>query len=62
MHKMSYINLFQPIVTLYIETSDLFSRAKQMTGFYMKRNNELKWVSLAVLDIIQSRTQIFPEN
>ena len=38
-------NLFQPSVAFHIETSHLFSRAKQMTGFYMKFNNALKWVS-----------------
>ena len=34
---------FQPIVAFYIETSHLFCSSKQMTGFYMKCNNRLKW-------------------
>ena len=62
MHKMLYINPFQPTVAFHIEISHLFYRAKQMTGFYTKRNTELKWVNVAVLYIIQSRTQNFPEN
>ena len=36
-------NPFQT-VTFYIETNYLFFSAKQMTGFYMKRNTGLKWV------------------
>ena len=31
-------------IAFYIETSHLFCFAKQMTGFYMKRNTGLKWV------------------
>ena len=34
---------FQPSVAFHIETSHLFSSAKQMTGFYMKRNTGQKW-------------------
>ena len=34
-----YINPFQPSVAFLIENSHLFGRSKQMTGFYMKRNN-----------------------
>ena len=30
----------------HIETSHLFCRAKQITGFYMKRNTGLKWVNI----------------
>ena len=37
------VNLFQPSVYIYIETSHLLCRTKQMTGFYMKRNTGLKW-------------------
>ena len=33
-----HLNLFQPRVTSYIETSHLLCSAKQMTGFYMKHN------------------------
>ena len=36
------INSFQSGVAFHIETSHLFSRAKQMTGFYMKSNTGLK--------------------
>ena len=39
------LNQFQPSVAFHIETSHLFCRAKQMTGFYMKRNTGLKWVN-----------------
>ena len=39
------VNLFQPSVAFLIETSHLFCRAKQITGFYMKRNTGLKWVN-----------------
>ena len=39
-------NLFQPSVAFYIETSHLFCKAKQMTGFYMKRNTGMKWVKI----------------
>ena len=40
----SSINPFQPSFVFQIETSHLFCRAKQMTGFYMKRNTGLKWI------------------
>ena len=36
-------NLFQPSLAFHIETSHLFRRTKQITGFYMKRNTGLKW-------------------
>ena len=39
-------NPFQPSAAFHIETSHLFCSAKQMTGFYMKRNTGLKWVNL----------------
>ena len=39
------IDPFQPSVAFHIETSHLFRRANQITGFYMKRNTEGKWVS-----------------
>ena len=38
------INPFKPSVTFLIETSHLFCSAKQMTGFFVKRNTGLKWV------------------
>lgn len=37
--KISKFNPFQPSAALYIETSCLFCIIKQMSGFYMKRNN-----------------------
>ena len=37
-------NLFQSTVAFHIENSHLFCFAKQMTGFYIKRNTGLKWV------------------
>ena len=42
---MMSINPFQPNVLFHIETSHLFCRLKQMTGFYMKRNTGLKYVN-----------------
>ena len=39
-----HVNPFQPSVAFHIETSHLFCRAKQITGFYMKCNTGLKWV------------------
>ena len=41
---------FQPSVTFHTETSPLFCRAKQMTGFYMKRNTGPKWVKLSKIN------------
>ena len=38
-------NPFQPSVAFHIETSHFFCSAKQMTGFYMKRNTGLKQVN-----------------
>ena len=52
MNKMLNINPFQSTVAFHIETSRLFYRANQMVGFYMKRNTGLKWINLAVSDII----------
>ena len=40
------VNPFQPSVMFHIETSHLFCRAKQMSGFYMKRNTGLKWADV----------------
>ena len=39
-----FLNPFQPSVAFHIVTSHLICNANQMTGFYMKRNNWLKWV------------------
>ena len=44
------INPFQPCVAFHIETSHLFYRANQMTGFYMKRNKGLIWVKRSYFD------------
>ena len=41
----SFFHLFQPSVAFHIETSHLICSAKQMTGFYTKRNTVLKWVN-----------------
>ena len=43
--KFIYLNLFQPSVAFYIETSHLFCRAKQMTGFYIIVNTRVKWIN-----------------
>ena len=40
-----YVFLTHFSVAIHIETSNLFCRAKQMTGFYMKGNTELKWLT-----------------
>ena len=39
-------NPFQPSMTFNEETSHLFCSAKQITGFYMKHTNKLKWVNV----------------
>ena len=38
------VNPFQLSVMFHVEASHVFYRAKQMTGFYMKRNTGVKWV------------------
>ena len=40
------LSRFQPSVLFHIETSQLFCWAKQMAGFYIKRNTRLKWVNV----------------
>ena len=45
-HVKLFINPYQPSVAFYVETRHLFWSATEMTGFYMKRNTELKWVRL----------------
>ena len=52
------INSFQSGVAFHIETSHLFSRAKQMTGFYMKSNTGLKQVNFNHFKIAVR----FPQN
>ena len=37
------INPFQPSVAFHVETSHLFSSAKQMPGFHMERSTGQKW-------------------
>ena len=44
-------NQFQPTVAFLVETSHLFFPVKQMTGFYMKRNNCLKLVECKLLHL-----------
>ena len=41
------LNPFQPIAVCHIETIHLLCSEKQMTGFYMKRNTELKWEKIS---------------
>ena len=41
-----YLNPFQSSIAFYTETSYLICCANQMTGFYMKCYNWLKWVKL----------------
>ena len=38
------VNPVLPNVAFHIETSHLFCTANQMTGSYIKRNTDLKWV------------------
>ena len=40
-----WFNPFQPSFALHIETSHFICRAKQMTGFYIKRIIRLHWVN-----------------
>ena len=40
-----FINPFQPSIVFNKETSHLFCSAKQMTGFYMRHSNGLKWIN-----------------
>ena len=40
--SQGFLNRCQLSVALHIEASHLFCRAKQMTGFYMKPNTDLK--------------------
>ena len=42
-NNLKTLNPFQFSVTFHIETSHLFCRAKQMTGFYMKHNTGPKY-------------------
>ena len=48
----SQFNPFQPSVAIYIETSHLLCSAKQMTGFYIKRNNRLKQVNPVIPNVL----------
>ena len=50
--KKLFLTRFQPSVAFHVETSQLFCSAKQMSGFYMKRNIGLKWVNLNI-DIVR---------
>ena len=40
---------FQPSIAFHIETSHLFWKTKQLTGFYMKRNTGMKLVDCAMM-------------
>ena len=42
--KLHMLNSFQPRVAFQMETSHLVCKAKQVTGFYMKRSTNLKWL------------------
>ena len=44
-YQSSAFNPFQASVAFHIETSHLFCRAKQITGFHVKRNTGLKWLN-----------------
>ena len=44
--RKKIISSFQPSVEFHVETSKLFRRAKEMTGFYMKRNIGQKLVKI----------------
>ena len=45
-HSLKQFNPFQPSIAFHIETSHLFCRANQVTGFYIKHNTGLKWVKM----------------
>ena len=45
--KILSINQLQPRVAFHIVTSHLTCSANQMTGFYIKCNTGLKWLSQA---------------
>ena len=45
------VNPFQPSIAFHVETSHLICFANQITGFYMKCNNGLKWVNLFIADV-----------
>ena len=53
-------SIFRPSVVFHIETSHLFCSAKQMTGFYMKRNTGLKWVKR--FQVIFGKGQLHGQN
>ena len=50
----------QPIVVFHIETSHLFCRVKQVTGFYMICNTGLKWVNKAVTRVLMYNMLVTP--
>ena len=43
------ISPFQPSIAFHIETSHLFWKTKQLTGFYMKRNTGMKLVDCVMM-------------
>ena len=42
---LNLTHFIQPSIAFHIESSHLFCCAKQVTGFYMKRNTGMKWVN-----------------
>ena len=54
-----YFNASQPSVAFHIETSYLIYTANQMTGFYMKRNSEMKWVNSTCWILINGSVKPF---
>lgn len=42
---MKCINASQPSVAFDVETSQLFYMTKQIAGFFMIRNTDLKWLT-----------------
>ena len=47
-NDLTRVNPLEPSVAFHIETSHFIDNAKQMTGFYMKCNNGLKWFNLLI--------------
>ena len=52
--RKKIISSFQPSVEFHVGTSQLFRRAKEMTGFYMKRNIGQKWVKIRFCSFLHS--------
>ena len=52
--RKKIISSFQPSVEFHVGTSQLFRRAKEMTGFYMKRSIGQKWVKIRFCSFLHS--------